>query len=86
MPILGSTAGLIDDVTGGPNERTGLLSAALTTGINTNIRDFMAMWVDSAFHFCLFLTGYSRELHLQIKLISLQKLLSQVLHSLHRIP
>jgi len=48
VPILGSTAALIDDITGGPDERTGLLSAALTTGINTNIRDFMAMYVASS--------------------------------------
>lgn len=62
-PIIGSPAALVGDIPGGSDERTGLLSAALTTGINTNIRDFMSM-----------------ELHLQIKLISLQKLLSQAVH------
>ena len=43
LPILGSTAALVDDITGGSDERTGLLGAALASGINTNIRDFMAM-------------------------------------------
>lgn len=48
MPILGSTAALVDDISGGPSERTGLLSAALASGLNTNIRDFMAMYAASS--------------------------------------
>ncbi|KAG8758649.1 hypothetical protein FRC14_007704 [Serendipita sp. 396] len=63
LPVLGATAAIIDEMMGGPDERTGLLGAALVTGLNASIRDFMAM-----------------ELHLQIKLISLQKLLSQAQH------
>ncbi|KAG8818779.1 hypothetical protein FRC17_010709 [Serendipita sp. 399] len=63
LPVLGSTAAIVDEIIGGPNERAGLLGAALITGLNASIRDFMAM-----------------ELHLQIKLISLQKLLSQAQH------
>ncbi|PVF97453.1 hypothetical protein CPB86DRAFT_706963 [Serendipita vermifera] len=60
VPVLGSTAALLGEHGGGSDERTGLLGAAITTGINTNIRHFMSM-----------------ELHLQIKLIALQNLLSQ---------
>lgn len=63
LPILGSTAALVDGYIERPDERTGLLGAALATGLNSSIRDFMAM-----------------ELHLQIKLIHLQKLLSQCAH------
>ncbi|KAG8821565.1 hypothetical protein FRC17_009783 [Serendipita sp. 399] len=63
LPVLGSTAAMVDEIIGGPDERVGLLGAAMITGLNASIRDFMAM-----------------ELHLQIKLISLQKLLSQAQH------
>lgn len=45
LPILGSTAALVDGYTGGPDERTGLLGAALTSGLNSNIREFMSMCV-----------------------------------------
>jgi hypothetical protein len=47
VPILGSTAALVGDHGGVPDERTGLLGAAITSGINTNIRHFMSMYVTS---------------------------------------
>lgn len=56
-PIVGSTAALVDDITSGLNERTGLLGAALATGINTNIRDFMAMFVIRSHRPSCFLTA-----------------------------
>lgn len=43
IPVLGATAALVDGFSNGPDERTGLLGAALTTGINTNIKHFMSM-------------------------------------------
>jgi hypothetical protein len=60
LPILGSTAALIDEYVGGPDERTGLLGAALTSGLNTNIRDFMSMFVDlsARFSWLIFVGSY----------------------------
>lgn len=44
IPILGSTAALVEDHTGLlVDEHTGLLGAAVTSGLNTNIREFVAM-------------------------------------------
>lgn len=42
-----ATGVAVDESSNEPNERTGLLGAALTTGINTNIRQFMSMQVQS---------------------------------------